>query len=332
MISARLSRIRILKVALIALLLFACVSITITSTACMQTAWKTLEREADGTTHSDGLRVLASIFAPYDFAREILGGIGEVRMLVPPGVEVHSFEPTARDIIALQQSDVFVYVGGESDEWIERILESMDTSKIRLIRLVDCVDLLDEIEFDAQSDPHKDNSFDEHVWTNPLNAIRIVQQLVSVFSTADADHADVYYRNGVAYSAKLEALDSRFRDIVATSNRTTLVFGDRFPFRYFADEYGLASYAAFPGCSTATEVSAKTMSLLIDTIRAQSIPVVFYVEGPSHRIAEAICEETGAVALLLHACHTISKDDFASGVTYIDLMEANAENLSRALR
>jgi len=276
-------------------------------------------------------------------------------MLLPPGVEVHSYEPTVRDILTLHQADVFIYVGGESDTWLEKVLSSIDTSQMRIIRLVDCVDLLDEHGFDergavatdvssstsAFNVSGSDNSpgsrggvdleFDEHVWTTPSNAKRIVEVLTHVFMQLDPSHASAYLGNAKAYCAKLDALDARFRHIVASAQRTTLVFGDRFPFRYLAEEYGLTCYAAFSGCSSATDINARTISFLINTVRSEAIPVVFYVGLTSHRIADAICEETGAMILPLHACHTVSKEDFEAGVNYLDLMERNALNLERAL-
>jgi zinc transport system substrate-binding protein len=282
------------------------------------------------------LNVIATIFAPYDFARQVAGDAADLRMLVPPGVETHSFEPTPQDIIDIENCDVFIYVGGESDEWVEDLLSSLDTSKVTVIRLIDCVPTLEEDESvlvnPAEAEEEEEEGLpDEHVWTSLANAKLIAEALADAFEQADATNAASYQANTTAYLAVLDELDAEFKQIVAQGKRTELVFGDRFPFRYFADEYGLTCYAAFPGCSTATEASAQTVAALIDTVRRDNVPAVLYRELSDHKIADAIAEETGAQALLLHSCHNISQDDFDAGETYASIMKQNAENLRIAL-
>jgi zinc transport system substrate-binding protein len=175
-------------------------------------------------------------------------------------------------------------------------------------------------------------AYDEHVWTSPQNAVRIVEAITDTLCRVDGANADFYRQNSANYTAELRALDAAFQAVVDGAKRKTLVFGDRFPFRYFADRYGLAYFAAFPGCSTETEASAATVAFLIDKIRSEKIPVVFHIELGNERMADTIAEETGAEKLLLHACHNITKKDFENGVTYVDLMRQNVENLRRALQ
>ncbi|MDR2174403.1 MAG: metal ABC transporter substrate-binding protein [Synergistaceae bacterium] len=291
---------------------------------------------------AERLSVVATSFPCYDFARAAAGDGAEISMLLRPGSESHSFEPTPQDIIKIRNCDVFVYVGGESDEWVKGILESIDTSKMKIVTLMDCVEPVEEEivegmeeeeeEGEGEGEGGHEAEYDEHVWTSPKNAKRIVRKIADALSEADAANAGLYGKNAAACLVRLDALDAAFRKTVDGGVRKTLVFGDRFPFRYLADAYGLKYFAAFPGCSTETEASAATVAFLIDKVRAEKIPVVFHIELSNEKIADAIAEETGAKKLLLHACHNITKADFESGVTYLSLMEQNVKNLGEALR
>jgi zinc transport system substrate-binding protein len=283
------------------------------------------------------ISVVATIFPPYDFAREISGGKAELTMLLPPAAESHSFDPSPRDIITIQESDVFIYVGGESDEWIRDVLESMDTSTMRIIALMDCVTAVEEEivegmeEEEEEEGAEEEPEYDEHVWTSPQNVKLIALKIADVLCEADAANAETYRLNAGEFLNKLDTLDAEFQDIVAGAVRKTMIFGDRFPFRYFADAYGLSYFAAFPGCSTETEPSAATIKFLIDKVNAEKIPVIFHIELSNQKIAEAVSEATGTKVLLLHACHNITRDDFTAGVSYLDLMTQNTVNLREAL-
>lgn len=284
--------------------------------------------------------VVATIFPPYDFARQIAGDRADVAMLLPPASESHSFEPTPQDIIKIQNCDVFIYVGGESDEWVNSVLSGMDTSHMKIVTLMDCVEVVEEeivegMEGEAEEEPApgeaEDPEYDEHVWTSPRNAKLIVQKISDTLCEADAPGADAYKANTAAYLAQLDQLDAEFKAVVDGAARRTMVFGDRFPFRYLADAYGLDYFAAFPGCSTETEASAATVKFLIDKVSAEHIPVVFHIELSNEKMADTISEATGAKVLLLHACHNISRDDFLAGKGYLDLMTDNVEALREAL-
>ncbi|MDR2343112.1 MAG: metal ABC transporter substrate-binding protein [Spirochaetaceae bacterium] len=281
--------------------------------------------------------VVTTIFPAYDFAREIAGDNVNLTMLLPPGAESHSFEPSPRDIITIQNSDIFIYVGGESDAWVDRILDSMDTNMIT-IRLMDAVDVVEEEIVEGMQEEEEDGGeeeaeteYDEHVWTSPRNAELIVRKIADTLESLDAANAAEYEKNTVAYIEKLRKLDGEFKDLVDGAKRKTIVFGDRFPFRYFADAYGLDYYAAFPGCSTETDCSPATIAFLIDKVRDEKIPVVFHIELSNENIADAIAEETGAKKSLLHAVHNITKRDFDSGTGYYDLMTQNLVYLRNAL-
>jgi len=284
------------------------------------------------------ISVIATIFAPYDFARQIAGDRADVAMLLPPGGESHTYEPTPRDIKAVRKCDVFIYVGGESDAWVEKILGSMDTSHMQIVTLMDCVELAQErLEDGMQADKEEEGDgggtpeYDEHVWTSPKNAMRIVEKITAALCNADPDNSGYYIANMAYYLKELAVLDAQIQNVVDNGRRNTLVFGDRFPFRYFADAYGLRCAAAFPGCAAETEATARTIRGLIRRMNDERIPVVLHVELSNRKMAETIARETGAEIRMLHACHGISKLDFDSGETYISLMQKNIEVLREAL-
>jgi len=280
------------------------------------------------------LNVTTTNFPPFDFVRNIAKDKVNLFMLLPPGAESHSFEPSPKDIIKIQNSGIFIYTGGESDAWVDRILESLNTSKMKIIRMMDAVTAVKEeiVEGMEEEDGEEETAYDEHVWTSPRNAILIVGAITDALCEVDSANADFYRQNAADYIKKLAQLDSAFNNVSAGAKRRTIVFADRFPFRYFTDAYGLKYYAAFPGCSTETEPSAATVKFLIDKIKAEKIPVVFHIELSNEKMADTISGETGAKKLLLHACHNISKKDFDAGLGYLDFMRGNVENLREALR
>jgi zinc transport system substrate-binding protein len=287
-----------------------------------------------------GVSVVTTVFPSYDFVREIAGDRVNLSLLLPPGAESHSFEPTPRDIIQIQNSDIFIYVGGESEAWVERILDSVDsykTGKLKVISLMNMVEVVEEEivegmqEEEEEAGGEEEAEYDEHVWTSPRNAKLIVQGISEALCQADGANAALYRRNAGDYQARLDELDAAFQTVVNGAKRRTVVFGDRFPFRYFADAYGLSYYAAFPGCSTETECSAATVAFLVDKIRDEGIPVVFHIELSNEKIADTISEATGAKKLLLHACHNVSKRDMDRKVSYLELQRGNADRLREAL-
>jgi zinc transport system substrate-binding protein len=280
------------------------------------------------------INVTAMNFPPYDFVRQIAEDRVNLSMLLPPGAESHSFEPSPRDMITIQSSAVFIYTGGESDDWVDRILESMNTSGMRIIRMIEIVDAVEEeiVEGMQEEDEEEETAYDEHIWTSPKNAILIVNAITDVLCEVDSANAAFFRQNAQIYTNQLDELDKQFKAVVDGAKRKIIVFGDRFPFRYFTDVYGLTYYAAFPGCSTETEPSVATVAFLINKIKAEKIPVIFHIELSNERMADTISGETGAKKLLLHACHNISKRDFEAGLGYLDLMRLNVENLREALR
>ena len=313
------------------------------------------------TEENKKISVVATIFPQYDFVRQIAGDNVELKMLLKPGEETHSYEPTPQDIIAIQNSDLFIYVGGENDAWVEDILESMPDNGRKTLKLVDCVDTVEEEhvegmkeerghdhddhdEDDAgheedeadheehgQEDAHSEHEIDEHVWTSPLNAIKIVEQIKEELCEIDPENASDYEENAEAYVEQLKELNQEFQDVVDHSKRKLMIFGDRFPFRYFAEEYDLDYYAAFSGCASDTEPSAATMAFLINKVRDENIKTVLKMELSNENIAKAIAEATNADVKEFYSCHNLTAEQFADGETYLSLMEKNVETLREVL-
>lgn len=289
---------------------------------------------AQNNAEDKGIKIVTTVFPSYDFAREIGGENAQVSLLLTPGAESHSFEPTATDVLEIQQCDVFVYVGGTTEQWVEEVLENLNMEKIEVIRLFDYVEPLceEEHEHNHETDAHDhDAEYDEHIWTSPKNAIVMCEAITDAMTKADAENAAAFEKNSADYIKKLETLDQDYRSAVDSAGYRTLIFGDRFPFRYMVQEYGLDYHAAFSGCSSETEASAATLSFLIETVKAERVPLVLYTESSTQKIAERICEATGADSAMLHSCNNITKQESADGVTYLSLMEQNLDVLKRAL-
>lgn len=309
---------------------------------CLSACGKSGKTEDAGASE---LSVVATIFPPYDFTRQIAGDDADVIMLLSPGAESHSYEPTPQDIKTIQSCDLFIYTGGESDVWVEDILSSMGDQMPETLRLVDCVPTVteeivegmehghEEHEDHGDLEDHEDHEeeTDEHVWTSPQNAIKIVENITSKLCEMDPDNAGSYEKNSAGYIEQLEMLDASFREVVGQAERRTILFGDRFPFRYFADEYGLDYYAAFPGCSDETEASAATVAFLINKVNEEQIPVIFTIERSNGKLADSICEATGAEKRILYSCHNVTGNQLDSGATYLSMMMENVESLRAAL-
>ncbi|BAL00146.1 putative ABC transporter substrate-binding lipoprotein [Oscillibacter valericigenes Sjm18-20] len=314
--------------------LFAALSAAALLSGCGSAA---TEPSASSASESK-LQVVATVFPAYDFARAVCGDLAEVTMLLPPGAESHSYEPTPKDILAVEGSDLFLYLGGDSDAWVETLLESVDGG-VNGMKMMDCVELKEEAETEGMTagEEHDHGAgevleYDEHVWTSPVNAAAITTAIGERMGELDPDHAADYQANAADYAGKLMELDKEFRDFFATVSNKTMVFGDRFPLRYFADEYGLNCYAAFPGCSTQTEPSAATIAFLTRKVEQEKLGTVYYIEFSNHLVADSIAEATGAQTALFHSCHNVSQADMDAGATYLTLMEKNLETLKATMK
>ena len=282
---------------------------------------------------TDGLSVVTTIFPTYDFARNIVGENGEVTLLLKPGEESHSYEPTPQDILKIRSCDVFVYVGGESDTWVENVLKSSGNEKMQVVTLMDCVKPIEEERREGMDggDDDGETEYDEHIWTSPKNSALMTEKIAEAVIAADPARSEEYRSNADEYVKKLNALDAKLTDIAENSERKLLIFADRFPFLYFVREYGLEYYAAFPGCSEESEASAATVAFLINKVRDNKLPYVMTIEMSAGKIADSICAETGCEKLTLHSCNNISRDEYENGETYLSIMEKNVETLKSAL-
>ena len=284
---------------------------------------------------SSKISIVTTNFPAYDFARAVAGDKADVKMLLKPGAETHDFEPSPNDIIDIQKSDLFVYTGGESDDWVEGILTDSD-AKVKTFAMMDAVETVEEeivegMEAEEEEGSEEEAEYDEHVWTSPKNAIKIIEKLKEELSKISPENKDVFASNTEKYTNTLSELDNKFQNIVNNAKRKVLVFGDRFPLRYFVEDYNLEYYAAFPGCAEQSEASSKTIAFLSSKIKSEKIPVVFKIEMSSNGIAETIAKETGAKVLVFNSAHNISADDFNRGLTYAEIMEGNLEVLEEAL-
>ena len=286
----------------------------------------------------DKLNIVTTTFSCYDFSRQIVGDKANVNFLLGPGVEAHSYDPSAQDLIKIQNADVFIYIGGEMERWVEKILEvdTIDLSKVKLIKVTDCVETIEEIDVDgAEPEEEKEEShgaFDEHIWASPENAKKMVKYLSEKFAELDDNNRAEYERNAESYIEKIADLQDKIKEIVDNKKRDRLVFGDKMPMQYFLNEYGLTASAAFNGCSSDAEPSVKTITYLVNKVKEENIPVVLYIELSTGKTAKSIANETGAKALQIQTLHNISKQDFEKGESYVTLMTRNLEVLREALQ
>lgn len=285
---------------------------------------------------SDRLSVVCSIFAPYDFARRIAGDRAEVKMLLPTGVESHSYEPTPRDIIELENADIFFYVSEHTETWVTQITDAVENESVKKIDIADELGIvINDHDHDhhhgEEHDEHDESETDEHIWTNLETATKMIDCIAKEMGEADTDNADYYSENAKAYSAEILKLRDDFSRLVKSSKRKEIVSGSRFAMKNFTREFGIEFTAAFDSCVDNTEPSASVMAQIIDKINADNLPVVFYEELTEPKIARAVSIETGAKMLLLHSCHNVSSDEMKRGETYLSLMRQNYRNLKEAL-
>ena len=279
------------------------------------------------------LKVVATNFPCYDFARQVCGDGAEVTMLLKPGTEAHAYDPTPADILAIGDADLFVYIGGESDAWADGILASFDgEDRPATLRMMDCVsDLVEEDDADGHHHGESTPEYDEHIWTSPVNAAAMVRALGEAVACLEGADADGCRQAAEAYAAQIEGIDGALRQLVEGAKRRTVVFADRFPFVYLAREYGLDWLAAFPSCTADTEPSAQTVMALIDRVISEGIPAVYTIELSTQAVAKTVAEETGAEILTLHSMQSVTQDEFEAGESYVSLMGRNLEALRRGL-
>lgn len=354
--------------------------VTISMILGMAGCGKTTEKEDNYR-----LKIVTSLFPYYDMARAVIGDVKgiDLKMIVTPGQDSHSFEPTPSDVIQMENADVLIYNGGSLETWIDTLLDSLNNKNQIQMKMMDYVDVLNEEivegmdtrfeEHDHEEHSHKEDNHnkenhkedshseenhkednhsedssndsefhnedseeeheetDEHIWTSPVNEIIMTEKICETLSKALPEEKENFQKNAESYISQLKELDNEFKTIVGNAKTNEIIFADKFPLQYFAKEYGLKYYAAFPGCGSDMEPSAKTIAFLVDKIKEDNIKAVFYLELSSHIVADAIETDTGAKPLQFNSCHNITQKQFDSGVTYVDLMKENVNNLKIAL-
>ena len=313
------------------------------------------QNDDDMNATTDELRIVTTIFPEYDWVKAVLGNQADhadITMLLDNGVDLHSYQPTADDIVKISDCDLFLYVGGESEGWVKEALKNSANKDRKVINLLDVLGdkvkseevvegMQEEAHEHEESEAHEDGEAheheeesDEHVWLSLKNAEVLVGAISNALQEMDAENKEIYAANADAYMKKLSALDAEYQTAVDNATRKTVLFGDRFPFRYLVDDYGLNYYAAFVGCSAETEASFETISFLAKKVDELKMPCVLTIEGKNHKIAKTIVKNTAQKSqkiLTMDSMQSMTSKDVASGTTYLSVMEKNLAVLKEAL-
>lgn len=299
----------------------------------------------------DRIKIVTTVFPEYDWVRAILGELAEnteLTLLLDDKVDLHSFQPTADDIVKISTCDLFVYVGGESDEWVEAALKEASNPDMVVVNLLDILgDMVkeEEIAEGMQTEEHEheheheegeEEAYDEHVWLSLKNAKHICQTLAEQLEKIDPENAESYQSNASAYIEQLNSLDAKYQEAVQQSDKKVVLFGDRFPFRYLTDDYNLEYYAAFSGCSAETEASFETIVFLANKMDELSLNNILVIDGSDQKIADTILSNTQSgkkeqKILSMDSMQSTTLNDVEHGVTYLSVMEKNLEALKQAL-
>ena len=294
---------------------------------------------------SGSFHVVVTIYPAYDWVMNVLGdnpGNADVTWLLDSGVDLHSYQPSVADVVTISSCDLFIYVGGESDAWVTDALRQATNPNMVVVNLMDVLgdaaleeELVEGMQGEDEDEGEEEKpEYDEHVWLSLQNAAVCVSKIAEALSKVDAAHADAYKANANLYSDRLGALDEQYRQAVAAAPHKTVVFGDRFPFRYLTEDYGLSYYAAFVGCSAETEASFETILFLANKVDELGLPAVLTIEGANHRIAETVVSNTkekNQAILVMDSLQSTTAEDVQSGVTYLSVMEKNLSVLKKAL-
>lgn len=316
-------------------ILFTIMSLLVILTGCQSDS--TIENQ------SEKLQIITTLFPQYDFARVIAGDKAEVTLLLPPGMEAHSYEPTPADMIKINKADLFIYTGESMEQWAHTMIESIDSNSVYVLDVSNDVSFLapnqteacedhehshdEENEHNHEEEDGHYHAYDPHIWTSPKNAMIMVNNILDALCEIDPENAAYYEENATNYLSELEELDAEFKEVVNQAKRMTIYHGGRFAMQYLTNEYGI-DYVSAP---FEAEPSAALVAQMISDIKEQQIPVIYHEELVDPKIAQMISDETGAQMLLLHSCHNVSKEDFNQGVTYLSLMKQNVENLRMGL-
>ena len=318
------------------------------------------EKKDKGDNTKGKLKIVTTIFPEYDITRAIAKDKVDLELMIKPGVDVHSFTPTPQDIKTVQNSDIFVYGGTEHDKWVENLTKSIDMKNKKEVKLVDGIQQLEEESVDGMKHEHhhddkkedehnhdhkhekedkhnhdheneSDKELDPHYWTSPKNAIQMAKTVTNALVEKDPGNAEFYKENAKNYIKQLEDVDKELHDVVDKAKIKKVIIADRFPFRYLFKDLGLEYRALFSGCSVESTASAGQIKKMVDYVKENKIPVVYHIEMGKGELAETVAKNSGAKVKLLHSIHTVTKEDFDKGITYIDLMKQNVEALKEGL-
>lgn len=286
------------------------------------------------------LSVVCSIFPQYDFCREIMGKDASIELLLKTKVDMHNYKPSAEDILKIKNCDLFIDIGGESDEWAKDVISSAENKKLSVLSLIDLVEAKTEETLEGmekeehthgEDEEEHEHEKDEHVWTSLKNAEKIVRAIAEKLCSLDKINAEKYQKNAKAYIEKLSTLEKQYAEVVKNAKRSTLVFADRFPFRYLADDYSLECFAAFSGCSAETQASFETIAFLSEKVKEKELPYVLVIDGSDGSVAETVAAQSGAKIRTLDSCQSVSEDEIKNGKSYLSIMTNNLEVLKEVL-
>ena len=278
------------------------------------------------------LQIMTTLFPQYDFAKQIAGDKADVTLLLPTGVESHAYEPTPKDILNIHASDLFIYTGENMETWVSKLLTDLDPTKTKVLDLSANLPLHELYENDEhEEDEHAHDTTDPHVWTNPVFAKIMVEDILQAIIEKDPENQAFYTKNAKEYMKQLDEIDAELKEVVAMGKRNKIIFAGHFALSYFAKQYGIEYMAAYPNTSSESEPSVKDIANIIEIIKREEIPVVYYEELTDPKVATSIQEQTGAKMLLLHSLHNVSKDELTQCASYVSIMKQNIENLKEGL-
>lgn len=299
----------------------------------------------DTQKEHDGLNIVVTIFPEYDWVMQILGEhaeAAEVTLLLRNGTDIHNYQPSVADLVTISECDIFIYVGGNSESWVEDALKNVANDKMTVINLTEVLadrvveeEIADGMEHDHDHDEEgHGQAVDEHVWLSLENARRCCEYIAKQLSEIDPDNADEYTENATRYCAQLSALDGEYKAAIESAKFNTLIFADRFPFRYLVDDYSLEYYAAFSGCSTETDASFETIAFLVDKLKTSGVGSLLVIDGSDGKLARTVIENSSAKKVevrTLNSMQSVTATDMANGTTYLSVMKENLEVLKAAL-
>ena len=309
-------------------------------------SYKTTQVEQQNTNGK--LKIVVTIFPIYDYVKNILGekfDKDNVSILLDNSVDLHNYQPTSADIVKISNCDLFIYVGGESDAWVDDVLNQVNNSNLAAISLMQLLDsnlrleeekegMEEEHEHEEGVEHEEEEEYDEHVWLSLKNTEKVISLLTKALKMLDDNNAKLYEENANAYIKQIKNLDKEYTDLSTSAKNKMLIFGDRFPFLYMVKDYGLDYFAAFKGCSAETEASFKTIAFLAQKLDEYNLDYVMTIEGTNHKIAETIIENSNdknRKILSLNSMQSITAKDIEEGKNYIDIMKSNLEILKQAL-